>query len=622
MNVVPDTSVIVDGRITLMVESGELQGATILIPEAVIAELEFQANQGRESGFHGLDEIMKLNELARDGKIAIQFLGDRPSPTQIEGAKRGDIDAIIREVAFKNEAMLITSDRVQSHVARAKGIPTRYIRPIIERGEMDLTKGIKELGIMRFFDDKTMSVHLKENCFPFAKRGAVGDVKLEQVSSEKLSERMLTRMSREIVEAAKREPNAFIEIERKGATVVQLGSLRIAIARPPFSDGIEITAVKPVVKLRLEDYRLAPELIERLTDIQRGMFISGPPGSGKTTFAQSIAEFLASKGKIVKTMESPRDLQVPDTITQYAPLEDDMGKTADILLLVRPDFVIFDEVRKTPDFEIYGDMRLAGVGMIGVTHANRAIDAVQRLMARVDLGMIPQIVDTVIHIEKGEIVKILELVYTVKVPRGMVMQDLARPVIEVVDFVTQAVEYEIYTFGEQTVVMPVAEGRMKRKVEETPADLFTKEKLRRVLDKFVTGEVEIELREGNAATVYVAEEDIPRALGKGGRRISEIEEALGMHIDILPKRKISTVIPRIKSKFKELQPEVRETKSNITLLLPSKYKGQKVSIFVDGKQVGDCTAGMKGDVKVARSSELGNALADALDNMRRITVRI
>lgn len=49
---------------------------------------------------------------------------------------------------------------------------------------------------------------------------------------------------------------------------------------------------------------------------------------------------------VVKTMESPRDLQVSDEITQYAPLERDMQKTADILLLVRPDFTIYDEMRK------------------------------------------------------------------------------------------------------------------------------------------------------------------------------------------------------------------------------------------------------------------------------------
>jgi len=38
----------------------------------------------------------------------------------------------------------------------------------------------------------------------------------------------------------------------------------------------------------------------------------------------------------------------------------------------------------------------------------------------------------------------------------MESEDLARPVIIVTSFLTKAVEYEIYTFGEQIVVMPLS----------------------------------------------------------------------------------------------------------------------------------------------------------------------
>ena len=88
-------------------------------------------------------------------------------------------------------------------------------------------------------------------------------------------------------------------------------------------------------------------------------------------------------------MESPRDLQLPDEITQYSPLEGSMENTADVLLLVRPDYTIYDELRKNTDFNIFADMRLAGVGMIGVVHATRPIDAIQRIASRVELGVIP-----------------------------------------------------------------------------------------------------------------------------------------------------------------------------------------------------------------------------------------
>ena len=57
MILVPDTSVLIDGRITSMIKAGEYKGATIIVPEAVVAELEAQANNGREIGFSGLNEL-------------------------------------------------------------------------------------------------------------------------------------------------------------------------------------------------------------------------------------------------------------------------------------------------------------------------------------------------------------------------------------------------------------------------------------------------------------------------------------------------------------------------------------------------------------------------------------
>ena len=57
-----------------------------------------------------------------------------------------------------------------------------------------------------------------------------------------LSEREVELVAREIVEAAEQHPDGFIEADGGGSTIVQLANLRIAIARPPFSDAIEVTA--------------------------------------------------------------------------------------------------------------------------------------------------------------------------------------------------------------------------------------------------------------------------------------------------------------------------------------------------------------------------------------------
>jgi ATPase len=44
--------------------------------------------------------------------------------------------------------------------------------------------------------------------------------------------------------------------------VIQLATYRIVIVYPPLSDGLEITVVKPIKKLSLEDYNLDENIID------------------------------------------------------------------------------------------------------------------------------------------------------------------------------------------------------------------------------------------------------------------------------------------------------------------------------------------------------------------------
>ena len=49
--------------------------------------------------------------------------------------------------------------------------------------------------------------------------------------------------------------------------------------------------------------------------------------------------------------------------------------------------MIFDEVRRARDFEIFADVRLAGVGLLGVTHANSALRPFNALSGRLNLAL-------------------------------------------------------------------------------------------------------------------------------------------------------------------------------------------------------------------------------------------
>ncbi|MCC6028511.1 MAG: PINc/VapC family ATPase [Archaeoglobus sp.] len=585
MRIVVDTSVVIAGRIPEFIEKENVE--EIIIPEAVLAELEAQANFGRLSGFKGLSEIEKIVEIARKRGIRIDFAGKRPGIDEVRLASGGEIDNMIREIARERNAVLLTSDRIQSLVARAKGINSIYIKPRVVRPE--------ETKIMSFFTPDTASVHLREGVPPYAKRGKIGNLKLVKLSDKPLSYEEMVEIADEIIEVARQDEESSVEIERKGATIVQLRDIRIAIAERPFSDRMEITAVRPIAKVSLEDYGVSEELKRRFVERQRGILIAGPPGAGKSTFAASVANYLLEQGFVVKTMESPRDLMVRDEVTQYSPLEGEMSLTADFLLLVRPDYTIYDELRKTSDFQVFADMRMAGVGMIGVTHATRAIDAIQRMIGRVELGIIPQVVDTVIFIEAGRISKVYELSFTVKVPEGMLEADLARPVIEVRDFESKKVEYEIYTYGEQVVVMPIESDERAKEI--------LSDRLSKILDDFEV------IVSGRRAVVKVPRERIAKLIGKKGKRIKKLEEELRLSIDIVPKEE-------------EVRDFRIEEDERYYYIIADGYEGKTVEVYAENEYLFSALVSRKGVIKVRKEKEAGRSLRLALSSGKKLKLKV
>ena len=179
---------------------------------------------------------------------------------------------------------------------------------------------IENLEFLKFFDPITMSIHLKENQRPLGKKGKPGNFELVEVGEKTLDRDYLEIIVSQILHSIDDETLGNTEISKPGALVIQYRDYRIAITRPPFSEHLEITVVHPIKQMALEDYNISEKLMSRLEKQAEGNLISGAPGSGKSTLASGIANFYNRNGKIVKTFESPRDLQVDPGITQYLSL--------------------------------------------------------------------------------------------------------------------------------------------------------------------------------------------------------------------------------------------------------------------------------------------------------------
>lgn len=585
--IVVDTSIIINGQLITQIESGHIQDSEIIIPQAVFDELQSQASQKKEQGFIGLEGIKKLKDISANFGLVISIKGSHPTSEDIRMAGTGRIDAIIKDVAKQNQATLYTSDNVQHLVAQAEGLESVFVKP--------LSKNLV-LEFLKFFDSETMSVHLKENMPPMAKKGKPGSFNLTKLSDEILTKEYLQFMSSQILETTTIFDSSTVEISKNGASVIQYNDYRIAITYPPFSEAFEITIVHPIVKLTLDDYEISEELMKRFSDRAEGIIISGPPGSGKSTLASSLANFYHNTGKIVKTFESPRDLQVDPGITQYTKLDGSFDNSADILLLVRPDYTIFDEVRRREDFRTFADLRLTGVGMVGVVHANSPLDAIQRFIGKIELGIIPNVIDTVVFVKDGHIGKIYDLELVVKVPTGMTESDLARPVIEIRNFADNILEHEIYTFGEENVIVPVS-----KKVKKVGIEKLAEDKIRDIFKKF-DPRVEVEILSDNRVKVMVDKQCMASIIGKGGSNINEIEKLLKIHIDVVEKNSDSS------NMSDNVEFTFSESKTALLLTVDREYSSMHADIYANNKYVTSVRIGKKGEIVIPKRSDASRNL--------------
>jgi uncharacterized protein YacL len=157
-----DTSVIIDGRIADVSETGFLNG-TLIIPQFILTELQQVADSPdsskRQRGRRGLDMLQRLRN---NSKIDIQIV-----ETDFPAVKEVDLKLI--ELGKQLEAVIVTNDFNLNKVSQLRGVQVLNInelanalKPVVLPGEamrVFLLKEGKEYNQgVAYLDDGTMVV--------------------------------------------------------------------------------------------------------------------------------------------------------------------------------------------------------------------------------------------------------------------------------------------------------------------------------------------------------------------------------------------------------------------------------------------------------------------------------
>ncbi len=157
-----DTSVIIDGRITDLCDTGFIEG-TLVIPQFVLKELQFIADSPdalkRQRGRRGLDV---LNHLQKSSQISVVVW-------EMDFPEVRDVDSKLIELARQLDGKIVTNDVNLNKVAKLRGIAVLNInelanalRPVVLPGEsmrvFILKEGKEKDQGVGYLDDGTMVV--------------------------------------------------------------------------------------------------------------------------------------------------------------------------------------------------------------------------------------------------------------------------------------------------------------------------------------------------------------------------------------------------------------------------------------------------------------------------------
>jgi len=193
----------------------------------------------------------------------------------------------------------------------------------------------------------------------------------------------------------------------------------------------------------------------------------------------------------------------------------------------------------------------------------------------------------------------------------MIEQDLARPVIDIKDFEDNTLEYEIYTFGEENVIVPVS-----KKIKKFGIEKLAEDKVRDTFRRFDPN-AEVEILSEGSVKVMISKQFIPSVIGRGGATIKDLEKSLQVHIDVVEKDPSETP-----SGDFELPYDFSESRTSLLFNVGKENQGSSGDVYLNNEFLSSYRITRKGQIKILKRSTPGKNIMKNASSSEAIQIFI
>jgi len=170
-------------------------------------------------------------------------------------------------------------------------------------------------------------------------------------------------------------------------------------------------------------------------------------------------------------------------------------------------------------------------------------------------------------------------------------------------------EYEIYTFGEENVIVPVSKKAKKIGIEK-----LAEEKIKDTFRRFDPN-AEVEILSENSIKVKVDKQNISSIIGRGGSTIKDLEKILQVHIDVIEKDSYELTNSNSGLPF-----DFSESRTFMTLTVEKQHAGFHANIYVNDNYLTSSRIGRNGQIKIPKRSSISKRLMKVANSKNDIQI--